>query len=65
MNTSELNQYRNWLKHYMKDDFTFFADAKEASEDLIDRACSNFWQLTTRETEQTKRFYEYQRDKVE
>lgn len=63
--SSELNQYRNWLKHYMKDNYTFFANPKEASEDLLDRACSNYWQLLTRETEQTKRFLEYQRSKEE
>ncbi len=63
--SSELNQYRNWLKHYMQDDFTRYDNPKEAAEDLIDRASSNFWQLLTRETKQMRRFFEYQRGKQE
>jgi hypothetical protein len=61
--STQLNQYRNWLKHYMKDKFTFFVNPKKASEELIDRACSNYWQLLTKETEQTIRFLKYQRGK--
>ena len=57
---SELNQYRNWLKHYMKDEFVSYIDPKEAAESLIDRACTNYWQLMIKETKLTKRFLAYQ-----
>lgn len=60
--SSQLNDYRNWLKHYMKNESEFLFNPESAAEELLDRACSNFWQLFGRETEQTKRFLEYQRN---
>ena len=57
-----LNFYRNWLKHYQEDDFELHIDAKDAASELIDRAVTNFFQLTSRETEQMRRFLEYQRN---
>jgi len=57
-----LNFYRNWLKHYREDDFELYIDAKESASELIDRAASNFFQLTSRETPQMRRFLEYQRE---
>jgi hypothetical protein len=58
-----LNFYRNWLKHYQEDDFELYIDAEEAASELIDRAVSNFFQLTSRETQQMRRFLEYQRNR--
>lgn len=60
--SDELNFYRNWLKHYREDDFELYIDAKDAASELIDRAVTNFFQLTNRETEQMRRFVEYQRN---
>lgn len=60
--SSQLNNYRNWLKHYMKDESEYLFNPEAAAEELIDRACTNFWQLFGRETEQTKRFLDYQRN---
>ena len=58
-----LNFYRNWLKHYQPDDFELYIDAEEAAGELIDRATSNFFQLTSRETRQMRRFLEYQQNR--
>ena len=60
--SDELNFYKNWLKHYREDDFELCIDTQEATSELIDRAVSNFFQLTHRETKQMKRFLEYQRN---
>ena len=59
--SNELNFYRNWLKHYQKDDFELHIDTEDAAGELIDRAVTNFFQLTGRETKQMRRFLEYQR----
>lgn len=58
--SDELNFYRNWLKHYHKDDFELYIDAEDAAAELIDRAVTNFFQLTGKETKHMRRFLEYQ-----
>lgn len=59
--SNELNFYRNWLKHYCKDDFELDIDPEDAAVELIDRAVTNFFQLTGKETTHMRRFLEWQR----
>ncbi len=59
---SVLNFYRNWLKHYCEDDFETNIDAEEAAAELIDRAVTNFFRLTSRESREMRRFLEYQQN---
>ena len=56
----QMNFYRNWLKHYSAEDFRLEIDTEEAARELIDRAVTNFFLLTQRETPQMRRFLEYQ-----
>jgi hypothetical protein len=50
-----INEVRNWLKHYSKEqDLTF--DEKKASAELIDGACTNFFRFPRAETEGMRRF---------
>lgn len=59
---SVLNFYRNWLKHYCEDDFETNIDAEEAAAELIDRAITNFFRLTSHESIEMRRFLEYQQN---
>jgi hypothetical protein len=58
-----LNEYRNWLKHFIPELDEFFIDAESAAADLIERAVENFYQVTGRDTSQTERFLEFQRNR--
>jgi lantibiotic modifying enzyme len=58
-----LNEYRNWLKHFMPELDEFFIDAESAAAELIERAVENFYQVSGRDTPQTERFLEYQRNR--
>lgn len=58
-----LNEYRNWLKHFIPELDEFFIDAESAAAELIERAVENFYQVTGRDTSQTERFLEFQRNR--
>jgi hypothetical protein len=51
----QLNDVRDWLKHYTDGKDLDF-DAKEAAAALIDRAVTNYYQLTGRKTGEMTRF---------
>ena len=51
----QLNDVRDWLKHY-RDGKDLDFDAKEAALQLIDRAVSNYFQLTGGESNEMVRF---------
>ena len=57
---NDLILVRNWLKHHYKEQPELQFDEKEAAFDLIDRAVTNYFQLTSNETDQMRRFLEYQ-----
>lgn len=52
---SDLNDVRDWLKHY-RDGKDLEFDAKEAAFALIDRAVLNYYQLTSDKTAEMIRF---------
>ena len=52
--STQLNEVRDWLKHYKGKNLEF--DAKEAAAELIDRAISNYYQLTGQKTAEMIRF---------
>lgn len=58
---ASLNEYRNWLKHYIEGDQHFYMDSKAAAYELIERACENLVALGEKDTEQISRFAEYAR----
>ena len=51
----QLNDVRDWLKHYIGGKDLEF-DAKEAASALIDRAVSNYYQLTKDQSAEMIRF---------
>jgi len=60
----DLNLVKNWLKHYFPNSESLHidvdSDCKEIAYDLIDRASSNYVQAFGDETEQMRRFLEFQ-----
>jgi hypothetical protein len=54
---AHINRVRDWLKHY-GDGSNIEIDPRVEAYDIIDRAVSNYWQLTSRETERMRRFRE-------
>ena len=54
---AHINRVRDWLKHY-SDGSDIEIDERSEAHDIIDRAVSNYWQLTSRETERMRRFRE-------
>ena len=52
----ELNEYRNWLKHYCAENSILYVDAEDAAYELIDRAVTNCFAVTGSETAGMERF---------
>jgi len=63
---NDMNLVKNWLKHHFSNCETLHidvdSDCKEIAYDLIDRASSNYSQAFEDETEQMRRFLDYQRN---
>jgi hypothetical protein len=56
-----INEVRNWLKHFTNGEDLEF-DSKEAAAELIERASTNFYNLTGEETEGMRKFLASQID---